>query len=76
MRYFKIATHLTVPRSLLPGAGNTHKRPAPGEVIAIDDEACARESRFINGRLRAGDMIEVKAPAELDAPAAKVAKGK
>lgn len=59
MRYFKLATHLTVPRTLLPGAGNTHVRPTPGDVIAIDDAACARESRFVNGRVRAGDMTEV-----------------
>lgn len=60
MRFFKLVNHLTVPRSLLPGPGNTHHRPEPGDVIAIPDEACARESRFVNGRVRAGDMVEVK----------------
>ena len=92
MRYFKLTTHLTVPRSLSPGAGNTHERPVPGDVIACTDESCARESRFVNGRVRAGDMIEtteteylaaenvaaLEPPVELatTAPVAKTAKGK
>lgn len=77
MRYFKLTNHLTVPRSLLPGIGNTHERPSPGDVIAVSEEACARESRFVNGRLRAGDMVEVKAPeGETSDPAVKPAKGK
>lgn len=58
MRYFKLATHLTMPRSLLPGIGDTHERPHPGDVVAIDDGACARDSRFINGRVNAGDIKE------------------
>jgi hypothetical protein len=60
MRYFKLVTHLTVPRSLLSGVGNLHVRPEPGNTLALGDDACARESRFINGRLRAGDLIEIK----------------
>jgi hypothetical protein len=85
MRYFKLATHLTVPRSLLPGMGNTHVRPTPGDVIAIDEDACARHSRFVNGRMRAGDMTEIKESeyrkalepkTEPVAPADSAAKGK
>lgn len=65
MRYFELVNHLTIPRPLLPGEGNKHHRPCPGDVIAIPDDACARESRFVNGRKRAGDWKEVDEAAYL-----------
>ena len=59
MRYFKLLNPLTLPRTLLPGMGNTHKRPQAGDVVAIPDDACARESRFVRGRKRAEDWEEI-----------------
>ncbi len=87
LRYFKSTNTLTLPASLQVGAGASHVRLMPGEVVAFDSEKCRAESRFINGRVRAGDLVEVGA-AELEAytasqlvatdttPAAKAAKGK
>lgn len=70
MRYFKFVNHLTMPRTLRPGLGNTHVRPVPGDTIAIDEFACAKESRFINGRKRAGDMVEIKEAAHSESTCA------
>lgn len=84
MRYFQLTNPLTMPRTLLPGMGNTHKRPKAGDVVAIQDAACARDSRFVRGRVRAGDMKEITeaeytaaiaaAPAAPTAPAPEPAK--
>lgn len=89
-RYFKSINTLTIPSALQVGAGGVHDRAAPGDVLAFDAEKCRKEDRFINGRLRAGDLVEtnkatyeafVATPAptidEHDTtPAVKAAKGK
>lgn len=75
MRYFQATQNLVLPQKLQNGPGGTHVRLSPGEVVGIDDAACASESRFINGRLRGGDLVEVAAP-EADSAPAKPAKGK
>ena len=72
MRYFKLLNPLTLPRTLLPGMGNTHRRPQAGDVVAIPDDACARESRFVRGRKRAKDWEEIE-QAEYDAAIASTA---
>jgi hypothetical protein len=59
MRYFKLLNPLTLPRTLSPGMGNTHKRPKAGDVVAISELACAKDSRFVRGRIRAKDMVEI-----------------
>jgi hypothetical protein len=88
-RYFRSVNHLTLPSTIHTGAGATHTRLAPGDVIDLCPKKCAAESRFINGRVRGGDLVEVDA-AEFEmftkaaeavqatdtAPATKPAKGK
>jgi len=69
MRTFKATTHLTLPQALQAGPGATHVRLAPGETVELDEAACAKESRFIAGRVRAGDLVEITA-------APKAPKGK
>lgn len=59
---FKATTHLTLPKALQAGPGGTHVMLNPGDEVELDDKACAAESRFINGRKRAGDLVEVAAP--------------
>ena len=66
---------LTLPMSVQPGPGATNMRLHPGAVITLSDETCALNQRFLNGRLRAGDLEELAAP-PADAPAAApVARG-
>jgi hypothetical protein len=60
-RYFRAAQPLTLPQSLIAGPGATHLQIAPGDVVAFDGERCARELRFVNGRTRAGDLVEITA---------------
>ncbi len=80
LRYFRSIYVLTLPQSLQVGPGATHVRVYPGENFALEEAKCTKESRFVNGRLRAGDLVEITA-AEYDAATAtptpvKALKGK
>ena len=60
---------LALPQNLIAGPGATNMRMRPGDVITLDDAACVREQRFVNGRLRAGDWEELaELPADAAAP--------
>jgi hypothetical protein len=52
---------ITLPQGLAAGPGATNMRLTPGEVVTVDDDAATRHSRFINGRLIAGDLEEMEA---------------
>lgn len=77
LRYFKSTQTLTLPAALQVGAGASHVRLTPGEAIAVDAAKCQAESRFIAGRVRSGDFVELSA-SEYEAAInpAKAAKGK
>ncbi len=59
LRYFRATNVLTLPQSLKVGPGATHVRVFAGDVFALEADRCTKESRFVNGRLRAGDFVEV-----------------
>lgn len=59
-RSFRAKTHLTLPQGLLAGPGATSMQLEPGSVFTAEDPAAVQFQRFINGRLRAGDLEEVE----------------
>jgi hypothetical protein len=60
-RYFRTPLPLTFPISIKPGPGGEHVRSKPGELHELDGDRCNAEARFIAGRLRAGDLVEMTA---------------
>ncbi|MDQ3295075.1 MAG: hypothetical protein M3619_00635 [Myxococcota bacterium] len=36
-------------------------RLEPGQVFTADEDACARQQRYVNGRIREGDLEELSA---------------
>lgn len=50
---------VTLPQGLQAGAGATNMRLHPGAVVTLEDDKCVEYSRFINGRLRAEDLVEI-----------------
>lgn len=74
-RHFRSPQYLTLPQGLLAGPGATNMRLLPGSIVTLDDAACSRNERFINGRLRAGDLVELDAAtAERELAAAPAAE--
>lgn len=61
-RWFKLNTHLTLPLELHPAPGAKHHKAEPGHVIGLDAERCKSHDRFLRGRTRAGDMVELDGP--------------
>ncbi len=73
-RFFRAIRTVTLPQDLQAGAGATNMRLNPGTVVTLEDEACQRQQRFVNGRMNAGDWEELeKLPAELG-PEAQLVK--
>ena len=62
-RYFQSVQLLVLPQSVKAGPGATNLRLVPGSIIELDEETCTRNERFLNGRLRAGCLVEVDAAA-------------
>lgn len=61
MRYFRSPQFLTLPQGVQAGPGATNLRLEPGSILELDEVTCTRNERFINGRLRAGDLVELDA---------------
>lgn len=59
MRRFKLINHLTLPLGLQAAPGGVHRRAVPGDVVEIDDDRCREHDRFLRGRVRAGDLVEI-----------------
>jgi hypothetical protein len=51
---------VTLPVGLLPGPNATNVRLEPGAVVELELERIAGHDRYVNGRLRAGDLVELK----------------
>ena len=73
-RRFTAKTHLTVPMGLLAGPGATHLMLEPGTEIEVEDAAATLHGRFLNNRVKLGDLVEIDAaaPSNPDAPAPRV----
>jgi hypothetical protein len=72
-RTFRALNHLTLPQGVLAGPGATNMRLDPGSVFTAEDGPAIAHSRFLNNRVRMGDLVELDAkPA--DAPAPKPVK--
>jgi hypothetical protein len=59
---------VVLPVGLLPGPNATNTRLEPGAVVELDLDRIARHDRYVNGRVRAGDLVELAAgdqPAEV-----------
>ncbi len=69
-RTFKVGdhAHLTLPIELASAPGVNHMRLKPGEVIELDEDRCNTFQRFIAGRVRAGDLVELAAGTPAPAP--------
>lgn len=51
---------VTLPQGLQAGPGATNMRLPPGAVVTLEDDACeGMHSRFIAGRLRADDWVQI-----------------
>lgn len=61
IRRFKLNTHLTFPIQLMAGPGASYHRAQPGHTVEISSARCAAHERFLRGRIRAGDMVELEA---------------
>lgn len=59
IRRFKLNTHLTMPLELLAAPVAEYHRGEPVSIVEIDAERCKAFDRFIRGRIRAGDMVEL-----------------
>ncbi len=72
-RFFKSVQLLVLPQSVKAGPGATNIRLSPGSIVELDDDTCTRNERFLNGRLRAGCLVEVDAAtAAAESPAPEV----
>lgn len=58
-RHFRSPQYLVFPQGVQAGPGATNMRLSPGSIVTLDDDTCVNHSRFINGRLRAGDLVEL-----------------
>lgn len=58
-RRFRARNVLVLPQGLYTGPGATNMRLEPDQIVTLTDEAIARHGRFLNNRLRAGDLEEV-----------------
>lgn len=58
-RHFRALRSISLPRDLKAGPGATNMRLDPGQVVTCEDDACMRQQRFINGRLREKDLEEL-----------------
>jgi len=63
MRRFKLIKHLAFPADLYSGAPGK-----PGDVVELADEQCRMFGRFLAGRARAGDLVELDTSAPPSAP--------
>jgi hypothetical protein len=59
-RRFKFVRHLTMPLELLAAPGAQYHLGEPGDEVDIDEERCRQFDRFLRGRVRAGDLIEIQ----------------
>lgn len=71
MRRFRVPEGriVTLPVDLCPGPGVTNMRVVAGGEIDLEVARCTTHTRFLNGRLRAGDLVELgeNDPPNLDA---------
>lgn len=51
---------VTLPQGLYAGPGQTNMRLDPGAIVTLEDDAIQRHERYVNGRVRAGDLEEVE----------------
>lgn len=60
MRRFRVPEGrvIVLPQGLLAGPGATNLRLDPGKTVDLEDDRCQQFGRYINGRLRAGDLVE------------------
>jgi hypothetical protein len=72
-RTFRAQNYLTLPQGVLPGPGATNMRLEPGAVFTVEDDVATRQSRFLNNRVRMGDLVEIEGP-PAEAPAPKPVK--
>ncbi len=70
MRYFQVQPGRVVipPQGLVAGPGATHLRFEAGETLELPTE---KVDRFVRGRVRAGDLVEVE---KASPPKAKTSK--
>lgn len=75
-RHFRVCDGRTVtlPQDLQAGPGATNMRLNPGTVVTLEDEACQRQQRFVNGRKNAGDWEELDAPPAEKGPEPELVK--
>lgn len=59
----------TLPQDLAPGPGGTNLRMAPGDELDLDAARARANARYLNGRIRAGDLVDVTAKGDSAAPA-------
>lgn len=62
-RRFKMINPLTFPLDLHAGPGAAYRRAEAGDEVEIDVERAQQFDRFLRGRVRAGDMVELTADA-------------
>lgn len=70
LRFFEVQPGRTVipPRGVVAGPGATNLRYDAGETIELPAD---KVDRYIRGRVRAGDLVEVKQPAPAPEPKPK-----
>jgi hypothetical protein len=71
-RRFKLTTHLTFPLELYAAPGAAYHLAEPGDVIELCAERCLGFDRFLRGRIRAGDLVELE-DQPVTSPAATIA---
>lgn len=71
IRKFQVAEgrEVSLPHGLQTAPGANTMRAKPGEILEIEAERCQAFTRFLNGRIAAGDLTEVNEPPS-DAPRA------
>jgi hypothetical protein len=58
-RYFRALRTITLPQDLIAGPGATNMRLDPGAIVTCDADACIRQGRFVNSRIREHDIEEL-----------------
>lgn len=73
VRRFRARNALVLPTSIGTGPGATNMRLDPDQVVELDADAVKLHERFINGRVRAGDLEELEEHVTLEPTASSPA---
>lgn len=52
---------VVLPQGVQAGPGATNMRLPSGSIVTLEDDTFNKNQRYLNGRVRAGDLVELEA---------------